>query len=95
VEISAGTRYPTAVSLKVNALDGYVKDMRLGWDTINATGTAITHAPTYTGWATGYSGTLVNLQCADQEVVTGVQLRYDTTNGKIRRLNVFCRQFAD
>lgn len=94
ITIPGGTRYPTALELEVNQADGYVKDVRIGSDTLNALGTAITHAPSFTAWAMGYSGTNVTLACADQQVVTSVRVRYDLSRAKIRRIQIECREVS-
>lgn len=91
VTIPGGARYPTALELEVNQADGYVKDVRLGSDGINVQGTAITHNPTFTAWATGYSGTNELLACEDQRVLTSVRVRYDLSRAKIRRIQIECR----
>jgi hypothetical protein len=95
VEIPSGTYFPTALQMEVNTVDGYVKDMRLGWDRPNATNTAITHVPSYTAWATGYTGTLATLACPDQKVLTGLQVKYDLTKAKIRHVQAFCRTITN
>lgn len=92
IDVPTSNAYPIGVELEVNAADGYAKDIRIVYAHKTVAGTAITSsAPSYTAWATGYTGSNELLKCGDQEVMTGLQLKYDTDKGKIRRLEVFCR----
>lgn len=91
IDVPASNAYPIGVELEVNSTDGYVKDVRIAHAAKTADWTAITSStPSYTSWATGYTGSNVLLKCNDQEVMTGLQLRYDTDKGKIRKLQVLC-----
>jgi hypothetical protein len=91
----ASNRYPTGLKLQVTAGDSYVKDFQIAFDSRNAASTAITNVHSLTAPATGYTGTDVDLFCADQKVMTGLQLKYDTSTGKIRHLQIFCREITN
>jgi hypothetical protein len=95
VDIPSSDAYPIGLELRVNSADGYVKDTRIKYAHKTSSGLAITSSsPSLTSWATGYSGSSVSLTCGDQEVMTGLQLKYDTDKGKIRRLEIFCRTLS-
>lgn len=85
-----GAHYAGGVKLKVNTND-YVKDIELTYVSPVGNELSSTTAQNDTGWATGYSGDLVERTCPDQEVVTGIYVRYSTNTGKIRQLKINCR----
>lgn len=95
IDIPTSDSYPIGVELEVNSTDGYVKDIRLGYAHKTATGLAIDSDDWFvTDWATGYGGYNRYLWCGDHEVMTGMQLKYDTSKGKIRKIQIFCRTLS-
>lgn len=88
----ANDSYPIGLQLRVNP-NSHVKDVRFIYAHKDATGMALdVAAPSYSPWAIGYAGAIQALSCSPQEVVTGVDLRYDTGSGQIRRLDIHCRE---
>ncbi|WP_437668871.1 hypothetical protein [Sorangium sp. So ce131] len=92
IDIPSIDAYPTGVTLTVNNASGHVKNINIQYAEKTTAGQAIaSSSPLYTADALGYGGDEVLLSCEDQEVMTGMQLSYDTTNGHIRKLEIFCR----
>ncbi|WP_437949142.1 hypothetical protein WME98_52690 [Sorangium sp. So ce296] len=90
--VPANDSYPIGLQLRVNPIS-HVKDVRFIYAHKDATGMALdVAAPSYSPWAIGYAGALQTLSCPPQEVVTGVDVGYDTGSGQIRRLDVHCRE---
>ncbi|WP_437902041.1 hypothetical protein WME95_25585 [Sorangium sp. So ce327] len=84
--------YPTGLRLKVDGANTYVKDVRINYAPRNAANTALDlAASSHTSYAIGYAGNNVTLNCPAQQVLTGLDLRYDTVEGKIRVLEIHCR----
>jgi hypothetical protein len=75
---------PVGVKLKVHD-GGWVKDIAVGERP------AFGAATTWSGWATGYDGDVVTKTCDPGKVMTGLELKYDLDNGKIRKVQIFCR----
>ncbi|WP_437922953.1 hypothetical protein WMF37_28450 [Sorangium sp. So ce291] len=87
--------YPTGLQLRVDSGNTRVKDVRINYAPKNATWTALDLASSSsTSWAIGYAGTTVNLSCPAQQVMTGLDLRYDTVTGQIRVLEIHCRELT-
>jgi hypothetical protein len=88
---ATGTEYPVGVTIFINAVDGYVKNLQI--ETASKSGHQITANNGTTGWVLDYIhwDDSVGLICPDQNVMTGIGVRYDTTKGKIRQMKVFCR----
>ncbi len=87
--------YPTGLQLKVNGSGNgtYVKDVRIVYAPLNATETALNlAAASHTSWAIGYAGGTQSLSCPAQHVMTGLALRHDEIEGKIRTLKIHCRE---
>jgi hypothetical protein len=84
---------PVGVKLKV--YDGvfggpsYVKDIAIG-----ETPATFGASTTWSGWATGYDGEVHTKTCDPGYVMTGLELKYDTDNGKIRHVQMFCRPYS-
>lgn len=84
--------YPIGVQLKVNSASTYVKDVRILYAPANAARTALDLASaSRTPWAIGYAGITETLSCPAQQVMTGLDLRHDEVEGKIRVLEIHCR----
>ncbi|KYF58139.1 hypothetical protein BE04_00315 [Sorangium cellulosum] len=84
--------YPIGLDLKVDGNDDYVKDVRIVYAPKNLAQTALNLAATSrTSWAFGYAGGKVSLSCPAQSVMTGLALRFDEVEGKIRTLKIHCR----
>lgn len=90
--IPAVDAYPIGLQLRVSP-GSHVKDVRVIYAHKDATGMALdVAAPSYSPWAIGYAGAIQTLSCPPQEVMTGMDLRYDTVAGPIRRLEIHCRE---
>ncbi|WP_437729734.1 hypothetical protein [Sorangium sp. So ce1335] len=86
--------YPIGLQLRVNP-GSHVKDVRIIYAHKDATGMALdVAAPFYSPWAIGYAGNIQTLSCPPQEVMTGLDLRYDTVAGPIRTLEIHCRALS-
>ncbi|MGK3984374.1 hypothetical protein WME99_15120 [Sorangium sp. So ce136] len=84
--------YPIGLQLRVDGGNTHVKDVRINYAPRNAASTALDLASSsHTSWAIGYAGTTVSLSCPAQQVMTGLDLRYDTVAGQIRVLEIHCR----
>ncbi|WP_437751421.1 hypothetical protein [Sorangium sp. So ce1389] len=93
-QVPAVDSYPIGLQLRVNP-GTHVKDVRITYAHKDATGTALdVAAPYYTPWAIGYSGTVVGLNCPAQQVMTGLDLDYDSVTGQIRFLEIHCRDLV-
>jgi hypothetical protein len=92
VQVPANDSYPIGLQLRVSGGGTHVKDVRIKYAHKDATGMALdVAAPSYTSWAFGYAGTIVNLDCPNQQVVTGFDLNNDVVAGPIRYLQIHCR----
>lgn len=80
---------PVGIQIKVNELDGYVKDLSLLYRIAFSDGLD-GGAPSNTSYAMGLAGTVHKLECPADTALTGVQVRYSTNNGKIRELRARC-----
>jgi hypothetical protein len=88
-----GTMLPAGVELYVNP-NSYVNSVRLLYVRTMGDFLGDYGSPGRTGWTStgGIPGTqLVTLLCPDQDVMTGIAVRYSTTSGKIRDLKIYCR----
>jgi hypothetical protein len=84
--------YPIGLELKVNNAGTYVKDVRILYAPVNGTQDALNlAADSHTSWAIGYAGRNETLNCPVQQVMTGLDLRHDEVEGKIRVLEIHCR----
>lgn len=91
--------FPSGLSLRLDLFAGYVKDLKLFATWGNAyepygTYTLVNYYGGATGWAWGLDGTMdapTDLRCGYGQVLTGLRLRYDVTNGKIRDVRLQCR----
>ncbi|WP_437573131.1 hypothetical protein [Sorangium sp. So ce887] len=94
-QVPAIDSYPIGLQLRVGGGNTHVKDVRIAYAHKDATGMALdVAAPSYTAWAIGYAGSIVTLSCPAQEVMTGLDLQYDTVAGQIRRVELHCRALA-
>ncbi|WP_437312701.1 hypothetical protein [Sorangium sp. So ce385] len=84
--------YPIGLDLKVDGDNDYVKDVRIVYAPLNWNATALALGSySVTSWAFGYAGSKVSLSCPAQSVMTGLALRFDEVEGKIRTLKIHCR----
>ena len=92
--------YPFGVRISTNPGLAYVKDIRLlfgGTGGVQPNFYLQSYAnPQVSLWAldNGAHNTTHDLLCPDQNVMTGLALKYSTQNGKIRRLKIYCRQMS-
>ncbi|WP_437283495.1 hypothetical protein WME90_23845 [Sorangium sp. So ce375] len=92
IQVPANDSYPIGLQLRVSGGGTHVKDVRIKYAHKDATGMALdVAAPAYTSWAIGYAGTIVNLDCPNQQVLTGFDLNNDVVAGPIRYLQTHCR----
>ncbi|MEM7157664.1 MAG: hypothetical protein AAF799_32790 [Myxococcota bacterium] len=98
--VEAADDYPVGVLIETAPGDGYAKTFRLITVSEQADGSLGDYDdPDYTPGVPDINvfpiiGPLHWLQCPDQHVVSGLQLKYDTRNAKIRRLRVRCRSLT-
>ncbi|WP_437774193.1 hypothetical protein [Sorangium sp. So ce1097] len=84
--------YPIGLQLRVNNGHTHVKDVRILYAPLNGAQTALNlAASSRTSWAIGYAGDTETLSCPAQQVMTGLDLRYDVNVGHIRVLEIHCR----
>ncbi|MFT3774420.1 MAG: hypothetical protein QM820_54365 [Minicystis sp.] len=88
---SATNHVPIGVKLRVYGGIGpsYVKDIAIG-HTLPTFGAATT----WSSFALGYSGDEVTATCDPGKVMTGLRLKYNTDNGKIQHVQIFCRAYS-
>jgi|GEM_PF-2570913 len=94
--------YLSGLSLQLDLFRGYVKDVRAyaTWGSAYSpygTYTLVNYYGGATHWTTGLDGTMdapTDLRCGTGSVATGIRLRYDVTNGKIRDLQLQCRRLT-
>lgn len=98
--ITNSTEYPAGLQLLNGPGDAYVQQFSIlrvsegagGFlgDYSNSLITPIVPAMT----PLGLMGPVPTVQCPDQHVMSGLRLKYDTRNGKIRRVRIFCRTLS-
>lgn len=92
--------YASGMLIETAPGDGYVKTLRLFTVSEQADGTLGDYDdPDSTPGVPEINvfpiiGPLHWLECPDQHVVSGLKLKYDTRNGKIRRLRLLCRSLT-
>ncbi len=98
--ITAAAEYPAGVLMENAIGDGYVKTFRVlrVWEQPSGFLGSYNN-PWLTAPVPGMPGIppigpLETLLCGDQQVMTGLRLKYDTRNGKIRRLGIYCRTLS-
>ncbi|MEM7155453.1 MAG: hypothetical protein AAF799_21565 [Myxococcota bacterium] len=100
IAITDPDEYPIGVFFEAGPYDAYIKSFRILKVSEQVGGFLGSYSsPDWTGWAplhgsTFWIGPLTQLQCPDQHVMSGLKLKYDTRNGKIRRLRIFCRTLS-
>ncbi|MEP7120057.1 MAG: hypothetical protein ABJE95_04065 [Byssovorax sp.] len=81
---------PIGVKLHVyGGASSYVKDIAIA-----STVATFGGSTTWSSYATGYAGDVVSATCAPGKVMTGLQLKYNMSNGKIQHVQMFCRSFS-
>lgn len=81
----------TAVGLRLTVNNNsHVKDIQFLSQRVQG-GAIPTSNPTISPAATGYGGSVETLECGPGKVLSGMRLQYDDRNGKIRRLQIYCR----
>jgi len=84
-----GNDVPVGIQVKVNELDGYVKDFKLLYRVPFVDGLE-SGAAQATSYAMELGGTEHTLECPADNALTGVQVRYSTNTGKIREIRARC-----
>ncbi|MCH9685743.1 MAG: hypothetical protein K0V04_30200 [Deltaproteobacteria bacterium] len=98
--ITVSDEYPAGVLMENAVGDGYVKTLRILKVSEQSSGFLGSYGnPFLTAAVPGMPnlppvGPLRTLACADQQVLTGLRLKYDTRNGKIRRVGIYCRTLS-
>jgi len=88
-----GVNVPTGVRLKVNELDGYVKDVKLLYRVAASTG--LTSAVQETAYITGLSGTeRPRMECPTDYALTGIKVNHSLNSGKIRNFRIECNRLV-
>lgn len=85
---------PVGIYMKVNRMDGYVYGMSMGWVELIEEGRyGYWQTPNWdTSVVPHRHGKVEELRCPVGQVLSGLSLRYDTRNGKIRRVRLVCRE---
>jgi len=92
--------YAAGVMFETDTFRDFVKNIRLLKVSEQSTGLLGSYAnPTATPAVGSIGlppiGPIEELNCPDQYVVTSLSLKYDESNGKIRRVKIGCRHLAD
>jgi len=82
---------PEGVDLILNTGNDYVKNLRWGYYAWSNYAGTYSYAFSEDGY-NGFDDKYASLMCEEGWIVTGVKLRHDTKNGKIRNFKVLCRQ---
>lgn len=93
-------KYISGVTLTTDTWSDFVQQVRLEYVSQTNPGILGSYSNPFATAAVGVDpgfliGPQKHLRCPDQYVATAFDVKYDTTNGKIRRAKLTCRQLSD